>query len=409
MKKILLLIIFIIIFFPYKSAKTMAKFENRESIILLDVARNYYTVDDIKKYIDLLSLNENSTLQLHFSDNENVGIECKYLDQTIANAVYDSGIYTNPVTNKKFLSYNQIIEIINYAKMKNVNFIPEIDIPAHMNGFFTLAINKFGIDYVRKRNTGIAWGSGNEIGHLDIINVEAKKFLYNLYDEYTNFFKDLKYFSIGFDEYTFRNDEKIDFLNEISSYLINKNFVVRMWNDSLTKDNITKINKNIQIQYWLKINDDYATIDDLQKNGFNVIETNNYYLFFVPSLTNTNISDLDYAVNDILNNWDLNKWDSNNNVSLVNYNNILGAMICVWGENSLNVDKNIILYQTKRMYNAMFSKLDKNITNMNFDQNDNKADINEKNLSIKNPKTNDKIITYISIFLISLIVLIRKK
>ena len=39
--------------------------KNYESIIMLDVARRYYTVDEIKRIIDILSVNENSTIQVH--------------------------------------------------------------------------------------------------------------------------------------------------------------------------------------------------------------------------------------------------------------------------------------------------------------------------------------------------------
>ena len=41
-------------------------------------------------------------------------------------------------------------ELFEYAKSKNVEFIPEIDVPAHMTGSFTLARLKFGDEFVNK-------------------------------------------------------------------------------------------------------------------------------------------------------------------------------------------------------------------------------------------------------------------
>ena len=37
--------------------------------------------------------------------------------------------------------------------------------------------------------------------------------------------------------------------------------------------------------------------------------------------------------------------------------NILGAMITVWSEDSEGISNDVILKQTKAMYNAMYSKL----------------------------------------------------
>lgn len=373
MKKLISFICILLIFFCSFNvfAKEIIEESNMESVILLDVARRYYTVSEIKEYIDALSVNSNSTLQLHFTDDENVGIECRYLDQTIENATYDNGVYTNPVTGKEFLSYEQVTELMNYAKSKNVNFVPEIDVPAHMKGFFTLAINKFGEGYVRNRynwddpsSSGIAWGSGDEEGNLDLMSPNAKPFVMNLLDEYTSFFKDCKYFHIGFDEYTFRPEMKIDYANEIYNYLTNKGFVMRMWSDAITKDNISDLNNNIQITYWgwkeaNILDTNYATVTDLQERDFKIIITNKYYLFFVPNVSNISNDSLNYTINKIDEEWELERWNYNFSSDLENHNNILGGMVCTWGENSSGVSKNIIKNHTVNMYNSMFRKLDK--------------------------------------------------
>ena len=59
MKKILLLFIISFIFIPKVYAKQIIEETHMESVIMLDVARRYYTVDEIKKYIDALSLHDN--------------------------------------------------------------------------------------------------------------------------------------------------------------------------------------------------------------------------------------------------------------------------------------------------------------------------------------------------------------
>jgi len=343
-------------------AKQIVIEENSESSIMLDVARRYYTVDEIKKYIDALAVNANSSIQVHFTDDENVGIECAYLDQTAENATFADGVYTNPATGRKFLSYGQVRELMDYADSKNVTFVPEIDMPAHMKGFFDLAEIKFGYEAVRSHEYGFAWGTGDEIGNIDIVRQQGKNFIYALYDEYTDFFSDRKYFHMGFDEYTFRIDEKIDFINEMYEYLAAKGFTVRMWSDAITKTNISQLNNNIEIVYWGWWDDvtkyDYATVPDFQEAGFKLLITNRFYLFFVPYLPYMTDEINEHTIRDIEENWELESWNYNFPSTLENHDNIMGGMVCIWGENSAGVEDEAIRKQDIAMYNAMFPKLD---------------------------------------------------
>lgn len=370
-------------------AKKIVVEENSESTIMLDVARRYYPVSEIKKYIDALSMNANSSIQIHFTDDENVGIECTYLDQTEANATKNGDVYTNPTTGRNFLTYAQVKELMDYADAKKVTFIPEIDMPAHMTGFFDLAIHKFGEPYVRDRATGIAWGTGDEAGNLDIVRPAAKQFLMNIYDEYTEFFKSRKYFHMGFDEYTFRIDEKIAFANEMYEYLAGKGFTVRMWSDAVTKANISQLNKNIEIVYWGWWADveqyGYATVPDFQREGFKLIITNRFYLFFVPYLPYMTDEINAHTVRDIEENWELESWNYNFPSTLENHDGIMGGMVCIWGENSAGVTDVAIREQGVKMYNAMFPKLDK------FRREIEVPDDEEK---IVNPATSDSIVFY---------------
>ncbi len=341
-----------------------------ENAIMVDVARRYYPVDELKQYIDALAEYDNGTLQIHFTDDENVGIECDFLDQTVDNATLTDGVYYNNANGKPFLSYAQVSDLMSYAAEREVRIVPEIDMPAHMKGFFDLARLKFGDDYVLRRysyddieHSGIGWQGGDEAGNLDIYLPQGKQFAYSLLDEYTGFFSGLEYFHIGFDEYTLRPELKVEFANELYDYVSSKGFKVRMWSDAITKANVGDFNNNFEITYWGWKQADitetnYATVPDLQNAGFKVLITNKYYLFFVPTITNTTDEVLADRISRIENNWDLTEWNYNFGGTLENRDDILGAMVCNWGEESDGVPTNLITSHTIDMYRAMFPKVD---------------------------------------------------
>lgn len=119
-----------------------------QSGMIFDCARRYYPVETLKGLIDTLSGHAGAFLQLHLTDNQNVGVECALLGQTAEAAeLMADGSYRNPHTGRRFLSAGQIRDILSYAGQRAVEVIPEIDAPAHMEGFFDLAEIRYGKAY----------------------------------------------------------------------------------------------------------------------------------------------------------------------------------------------------------------------------------------------------------------------
>ena len=336
--------------------------------IMLDCARHYYTVDEIKKYIDALAERKNAFLHLHFTDNENVGIECETLGQTVENAIQaQDGGYVNPDTNKKFLSYEQIREILTYADGKQVVIVPEIDMPGHMTGFFDLAKVMYGTSYLEV----IAVNQDEVPGELNITTEEGKMLAEALLAEYAKLFQGCTYFHMGCDEYWTRWGTRMtDFINSQALYLKKYGYIVRMWNDLIKKDNIEQIDHDIEVVYWsydgaasdASVREERikerASVPDLQEEGFKILITNAYYLYFVSSLRTCETEPHEYRVADIYKNWDLGKWDGNYEGGLASYHNILGAMIGVWGEEADKVSDETIRIQAVDMYHAMVQKVE---------------------------------------------------
>jgi hexosaminidase len=96
---------------------------------MLDVARHFFTVEEVKHYIDLISLYKMNIFHLHLSDDQGWRIEIKSWPNL-------TGIGSrNEVGGGKggFYTQEQYAEIVDYARRHYITVIPEIDMPGHIN------------------------------------------------------------------------------------------------------------------------------------------------------------------------------------------------------------------------------------------------------------------------------------
>jgi len=106
----------------------------------LDVARHFFSVDFVKRYIDILALHHVNTFHWHLTEDQGWRIEIKkYPELTKIGSIrnrtvvgrYDSGIYDS-IPYGGFYTQKQIKEIVKYAADRYITTIPEIDMPGHM-------------------------------------------------------------------------------------------------------------------------------------------------------------------------------------------------------------------------------------------------------------------------------------
>ena len=97
--------------------------------MMLDVARYFYNKDFVKKYIDMMAMYKLNKLQFHFIDDSGWRLEIKkYPALTEVGAWASTGAY--PLGG--YYTQEDIKEIIEYASVRGVEIIPEIEFPAHM-------------------------------------------------------------------------------------------------------------------------------------------------------------------------------------------------------------------------------------------------------------------------------------
>lgn len=107
----------------------------------LDVSRHFYTIDEVKRFIDLMTLYKFNTFHWHLTDDQGWRIEIKkYPKLTEIGAFRDStmiGHYSDHPrtfdvnTYGGFYSQEQIREVVEYAKARYVTVVPEIELPGH--------------------------------------------------------------------------------------------------------------------------------------------------------------------------------------------------------------------------------------------------------------------------------------
>lgn len=103
------------------------QFEYRGS--MLDVARHFFSVEDVKKYIDLLAYYKYNVLHLHLTDDQGWRIEIKSwpLLTQVGGSTEVGGEAGGFYTQEDYK------DIVTYAAERFITIVPEVDMPGHTN------------------------------------------------------------------------------------------------------------------------------------------------------------------------------------------------------------------------------------------------------------------------------------
>jgi len=96
---------------------------------MLDVGRHFFSVGFIKKQIDMLSLYKINTFRWHLTEDQGWRIEIKKYPKLTKVGAWR--IEPDGTRYGGFYTQNQIREIVEYARLRNVAVVPEIEMPGH--------------------------------------------------------------------------------------------------------------------------------------------------------------------------------------------------------------------------------------------------------------------------------------
>jgi len=96
---------------------------------MLDVARHFFSVEDVKKYIDLLAYYKFNVLHLHLTDDQGWRIEIKSWPRLteVGGSTEVGG------AEGGFYTQEDYTDIVNYAAKHFITIVPEVDMPGHTN------------------------------------------------------------------------------------------------------------------------------------------------------------------------------------------------------------------------------------------------------------------------------------
>ena len=297
--------------------------DTKERTCQLDCARKYLTVEYICNFVKEMSWMGYNTLQLHVSEDGGFRadfwdpayyVEGHYMPENDLTWVCGSQVqswvkdetanggknYRNDPDANKYLTTEELIQIINTCKEYHIDVIPSFDSPAHMdylnwkfeqnyksNTSYSFTYN--GEVFKASDTSGCINYSGTTGGStptwpnytcMDIRDNTTRgkmsqAFVKTIYSNMADFFKyyaGSEYFVIGADEPNLYNSAIKStawrysllpgYINEINAILESKGYTSRVFNDFLNASALATLDDDIQILYW---NTPYNSISGTSK------------------------------------------------------------------------------------------------------------------------------------------------
>lgn len=237
---------------------------------MIDEVRHFFGKDEIKKIIDLMADLKFNYFHWHLSDDQGFRIHFKEFEKLKTISSKRNKTKINGMDSPDFdetpyefcYEVNDIREIIEYAKERFIEIIPEIDLPGHT----TAIVAAYPELHCLHKHVEVATDFGVFKEILCPSKQETLDFTKRLLKALCSLFKESKYIHIGGDEVNVTNwqscpdcqrklkelqldDFKLlqqNFANEIANYLQSLGKKVISWHDGIHENT----NKDVILQYW---------------------------------------------------------------------------------------------------------------------------------------------------------------
>lgn len=229
---------------------------------MLDVSRHFFTIDEVKRMIDLMSYYKLNNFHWHLSDDQGWRVEIKkYPKLTTIGATAPNSRFTdmnectqywiNKPYGPYFYTQDELREVVNYAAERHIEVIPEIDMPGHFCAVLA-AYPEFSCSPEGSHSVQIDGGIYSDV--LNVGNAAAVQFAKDVLGELMEIFPS-KYIHIGGDECpttVWQNNEECKalyqklglssyrglqshFIKQLAEYVAEKGRTLAVWNEAITE------------------------------------------------------------------------------------------------------------------------------------------------------------------------------
>ncbi len=316
--------------------------------LLLDVARQWHSIWDIKQIIEVCRWYKINYLQLHLTDDQSF--------------TFPSKAFPSLATKGRSYTREELTELVKFAENHGVSLIPELDIPGHSS--LMRKVEPFGLEGIHV---------------INMLDEKVYEALDILVGEMTEVFSNSPYFHIGADEcwmegvgessmekeymaaHNLENHEDI-----YNYFIVRMNEIVKkydkktlVWEGFKGKgsENIP-IPNDITVFAWESL---YQRPDSLLANGYTTINASWQPLYIVPHRS----WDPEYIYN-----WNISRFENwweitpaYNPIQVNPTDQIIGAQMCAW-ENKPQYDLPAVMWRLPAMSERIWQP-EKNTGNFN--------------------------------------------
>jgi len=284
--------------------------------LMVDLARMWHPFEELLDAVDLCWLNKLSMLHLHFTDDQSYTLPC--------------AAFPNLPSENRHYTREQIAELVEYARIRGVKLMPEVESPGHATQFQKKYPEIFG-------NTGVMNCTEQVFDALKLILTEVAEM-----------FPDSEYIHVGGDEAAinrwYESPESVEYMRGRGIRDIHElytEFVVRttgmvfelgrkpiVWEGFPAAYN-HRVRKDVIVFAWESL---YQTAPELLKGGFRVINASWQPLYICAPDT--------YWSPTEISRWNVYKWQNwwvksqayHNDIWVVPTEQVIGGQLCLWGD-----------------------------------------------------------------------------
>jgi hexosaminidase len=288
---------------------------------MLDVARHFFGVNDIKRFIDMISFYKMNVLHLHLSDDQGWRIEIKSWPNL---ALHGGSTQVNGGSGGYF-TYEQYSDVVKYAQDQYITIVPEIDMPGHTNAALASYAELNCDGKSRELYTGI------DVGFSTFCT--KKEVTYKFIDDVVKELASLTpgpYIHIGGDEsHSTKKEDYIPFINRVQEIVAAHGKQVIGWDDI----SIATIRPGTIAQHWEKAINARTAIS----KGAKILMSPSTKAYLDMKYDSTTTLGQDWAAYIEIDS--AYKWDPTTLIPGIKKEDVIGIEAALWSETITSIDE----------------------------------------------------------------------